>query len=122
MSLAGCQIIPIDLNFSLQKCLEIFDKNSADKIQFKNSQEVNLPCLIPIRVNRLFHIYVGMFFTFSISPFNSLFICFSIYNHNFRSQVILQEYLQAASNFDSDLGRRLESVKKTRNYKNLFAM
>ena len=31
-SLAGCQIIPIDLNFHLQKCLEIFDKNSADKI------------------------------------------------------------------------------------------
>ena len=27
------QIIPIDLNFHLQKCLEIFDKNSADKIQ-----------------------------------------------------------------------------------------
>jgi hypothetical protein len=33
MSLAGCQIIPIDLNFHLQKYLEIFDKNSADKIQ-----------------------------------------------------------------------------------------
>ena len=36
MSLAGCQIILIDLNFHLQKCLEIFDKNSADKIQSKN--------------------------------------------------------------------------------------
>ena len=37
MSLAGCQIISIDLNFHLQKCLEIFDKkNSADKIQSKN--------------------------------------------------------------------------------------
>ena len=36
MSLAGCQIIPIDLNFYIQKCLEIFDKNSADKIQAKN--------------------------------------------------------------------------------------
>ena len=33
MSLAGCQIISIDHNFHLQKCLEIFDKNSADKIQ-----------------------------------------------------------------------------------------
>ena len=33
MSLAGCQIIPIDLNFHLQKCLEIFDENSADKTQ-----------------------------------------------------------------------------------------
>ena len=36
MSLAGCQTIPIYLNFHLQKCLEIFDKNSADKIQSKN--------------------------------------------------------------------------------------
>ena len=36
MSLAGCQIIPIDLNFHLQKCLEIFDKDFADKIQSKN--------------------------------------------------------------------------------------
>ena len=35
MSLAGCQIIPIDLNFHLQKWLEIFDKDSADKIQSK---------------------------------------------------------------------------------------
>ena len=50
MSLAGCQIIPIDLNFYLQKCLEIFDKNSADKIQSKNYKEVNPPCLMPIRV------------------------------------------------------------------------
>ena len=33
MSLAGCQIIRIDLNFHLQKCLETFDKDSADKIQ-----------------------------------------------------------------------------------------
>ena len=36
MSLVGCQINPIDLNFHLQKCLEIFDKNLADKIQSKN--------------------------------------------------------------------------------------
>ena len=38
MSLAGCQIISIDLNFYLQKCLEIFDKKSADKIQSKDYQ------------------------------------------------------------------------------------
>ena len=49
MSLAGSQIIPIDLNFHLKKCLEIFDKNSADKIQSKNYEEVNPPCLMPIR-------------------------------------------------------------------------
>ena len=36
MSLVECQIIPIDLNIHLQKCLEIFDKNSADKFQSKN--------------------------------------------------------------------------------------
>ena len=36
MSLAGCQIILIDLKFQLQKCLEIFDKDSAEKIQSKN--------------------------------------------------------------------------------------
>ena len=33
MSLAPCTIIRIDLNFYLQKCLEIYDKNLADKIQ-----------------------------------------------------------------------------------------
>ena len=32
MSLAGCQTNPIDVNFHLQKRLEIFDKNSANKI------------------------------------------------------------------------------------------
>ena len=36
MSLAGCQSNPIDVNFHLQNSLEIFDKNSADKIQSKN--------------------------------------------------------------------------------------
>ena len=40
MSLAGCQINPIDVNFQLQKSLEIFDTNSADKIQFQNYKEV----------------------------------------------------------------------------------
>ena len=33
MSLAGCQINPIDVNFHLQKSLEIFGTKSADKIQ-----------------------------------------------------------------------------------------
>ena len=36
MSLAGGQINPIDANFHLQKSCEIFDKNSADKIQSQN--------------------------------------------------------------------------------------
>ena len=36
MTLAGCQINPIDVNFHLQKSLEIFDTNSADKFQSQN--------------------------------------------------------------------------------------
>ena len=32
MSLSGCQINPIDVNFYLQKSLEIFGKNSADSL------------------------------------------------------------------------------------------
>ena len=55
MSLAGCQIIQIDLNVHLRKRLEIFDKNSADKIQSKNYKEVNPPCLMPIRVKIIFY-------------------------------------------------------------------
>ena len=38
MSLAECQIISIDVNFQLQKSLEIFDTNSADKIQSQNDK------------------------------------------------------------------------------------
>ena len=40
MILAGCQINPIDVNFHLQISLEIFDKNSADKIWFRKEQGV----------------------------------------------------------------------------------
>ena len=45
MSLAGFQINPIDANFHLQKCLDIFDKNSADKslIQKGHGVESALP-------------------------------------------------------------------------------
>jgi hypothetical protein len=32
-------IMLIDLNFHLQKCLEIFDNNSADKSQSKNYKD-----------------------------------------------------------------------------------
>ena len=52
MSLAGCQINPIDVNFYLQKSLEIFDKNSAEKIWFKKDKEINVSPLMPIRVKR----------------------------------------------------------------------
>ena len=40
MSLAGCQINPIDVNFHLQKSFEIFDKNSTDKTLIHNGQGV----------------------------------------------------------------------------------
>ena len=40
MCLAGCQISLIDVNFHLQKSLEIFDKNSADKIWSKRDKGV----------------------------------------------------------------------------------
>ena len=40
MSLAGCQINPIDINFHLQKSLEIFHKNSVDKMLSKKDKGV----------------------------------------------------------------------------------
>ena len=40
MSLAGRQINPIDINFHLQKSLEIFDKNSVDKMWSKKDKGV----------------------------------------------------------------------------------
>ena len=36
ITLAGCQINQINVNFHLQKSLKFFDTNSADKIQSKN--------------------------------------------------------------------------------------
>ena len=53
MSLEVCQTIPIELNFHLQKCLEIFDKDAADIIQSKNYKGVNPPRLMPITVKSL---------------------------------------------------------------------
>ena len=40
LSLAGSQINPIDVNFHLQKSLEIFNKNSTDKIWSKKGKGV----------------------------------------------------------------------------------
>ena len=42
MSLAECQINPIDVNFHLQKSWEIFDKNSVDKIWSKKDKGVKI--------------------------------------------------------------------------------
>ena len=54
MSLAVCQINPIDVNFHLQKSLEIFDKNSADKVWFKKDKEWKVSSLMPIRVQVIY--------------------------------------------------------------------
>ena len=54
MSLVGCQINPIDVNFHLQKSFEFFDKTSADKIWSKKTQEIKVSPLMPIRVNGYF--------------------------------------------------------------------
>ena len=43
MSLVGCQINPINVNFHLQKNLEVFDENSADKIQSKKDKGIKVP-------------------------------------------------------------------------------
>ena len=40
MTLAGCQIHSIDVNFHLQKSLEFFDQNSADKIWSKKDKQL----------------------------------------------------------------------------------
>ena len=60
MGLAGCQINPIDVNFHLQKCFEIFDENSADKIQSKKDKGIKVPSLIPIRVKYQQSFYVSL--------------------------------------------------------------
>ena len=51
MSLTGFQIDPIDVNFHLQKSVEIFDNNSTGKIWFKKDNEIKVSTLMPIRVN-----------------------------------------------------------------------
>ena len=50
MSLAGRQINLIDVNFHFQKSVEIFDRNSADKIWSKKYKEIKVSPLMPIRV------------------------------------------------------------------------
>ena len=49
MTLARCQINPIDVNFHLQRSLESFDKNSAAKNLIQKDREWKVPCLMPIR-------------------------------------------------------------------------
>ena len=51
MSLSGCQINLVDVNFHLQKRLETFDKKSADKVKSEKDKGIKVPSLMPIRVN-----------------------------------------------------------------------
>ena len=50
MSWAGCQNNPIDVNFHLQKSLEIFEKKSADKILSKKDKGIKVSPIVPNRV------------------------------------------------------------------------
>ena len=52
MSLVGCQINLINVNFHLKITLEIFDKDSAVKNLIQKGQGWKVPSLMPIRVNR----------------------------------------------------------------------
>ena len=52
MSLAGCQINPIDVNFNLQKSLEIFIKDWADKTWSKKDKGSKVPSLVSIKVKK----------------------------------------------------------------------
>ena len=45
MSLAN----PIDANFHLEKSLEFFDNNSADKIWFKKNKEIKVSCQLGLK-------------------------------------------------------------------------
>ena len=52
MSLVGCQINPIDVNFYLQKSLEIFDKNSVDKIWSNKPESFQ-----PLKASQIFQYF-----------------------------------------------------------------
>ena len=51
--MTGYQIKLIDINFNLQKSLEILGKKSADKIQSKKIKGLKVPSLMTIRVKNV---------------------------------------------------------------------
>ena len=53
MSLVGCWINSIDVNFHLQKSLETFDENLADKIWTKKNKEIKISYLMPIMFKKV---------------------------------------------------------------------
>ena len=52
MSLGGCQINPIDVNFYLQKVWKSLMQIQLTKSNHKITRGVKVPCLIPIRVKQ----------------------------------------------------------------------
>ena len=69
MSLVGCQINPIDVSFHLQKSLNFFDKNSADKIWSKKDKEIKVSPLMPIRVNK---VYDGLLYINALCDYHTV--------------------------------------------------
>ena len=59
MSLAGCQINPIDVNFDLQKNLKFFDKNSAAKNLIQKGRGGKCPgsCQLGLSESLLLHYF-----------------------------------------------------------------
>ena len=76
MSLAGCQINPIDVNF-----------HSADKVWSKNDRGWKVPCLMPIRVK------VWAWFIFDLGSRPNLFIFF-FETRKIRIFIVINDYWQ----------------------------
>ena len=57
MILEGCQIYLIHFNFHLQKSLENFDKDSGDKIWYKEDKDIKVSPLMPIRVKAFYGLF-----------------------------------------------------------------
>ena len=58
MSLAGCQIELIYVNFPIQKILEFFNTNSANKIWSKKDKEIKVSPLKTIEAKTITHFLV----------------------------------------------------------------
>ena len=75
-----------DVNFYLQKRLEIFDRNSADKIQSEKDKRVKVPFLMPIGVNikvdisNVFMLFVNFLVQTQCTE-NLIFILFCAWKH-----------------------------------------
>ena len=67
MSLAGCQINPIDVNFHLQKKCGFFDENSDSKIQSKKNKGIKVSTLMPFWSPMNSHRVYGLFLLFCLT-------------------------------------------------------